>query len=172
MSWNVDKAHSSISFKIRHMMFAKVRGAFEQWDATLSFDPEHPAQLQTQATIQIDSITTSNADRDNHLKSPDFFDAANFPTMTFTSTHVEANGDALKLHGDLTIRGNTQKVALDVDFAQVGKDPWGNERVGFSATTTINRKDFGLTWNQAVEAGGVLVGEKVDIELELQFVKA
>ena len=172
MSWNVDVAHSSIAFKVRHMMFSKVRGTFGQWQAQVAFDPAHPASLSAQATIQIDSIDTQNGDRDGHLKSPDFFDAATHPTMTFASTRAEAAEDGLSLHGELTIRGVTQPVTLAVEFAQVGKDPWGNERVGFSASTTINRKDFGLTWNQALEAGGVLVGEKIEIELELQLIKA
>lgn len=171
MSWNVDPAHSSVSFKVRHMMFAKVRGSFDQWSASLDFDPAHPTKLAAQATIQTESVNTGNADRDGHLKSPDFFDVANFPQMTFSSSQVEVAGDQLKVHGALSVRGESRPVVLDVEFAQVGKDPWGNERVAFSATTTINRKDFGLTWNQAVEAGGVLVGEKVEIELELQFVK-
>ncbi len=171
-SWNFDPAHSEIGFRVRHMMFSKVRGSFESWTGEFIFDPEDFSKSKTTVTIDASSITTSNEDRDNHLKSGDFFDTEKFPHLRFESTSFEAVGDGkLKLHGELTIKDVTQPLTLDVEYHGKAVDPWGNDRVGFSATGSIHRKDFGLTWNQALEAGGVLVGDKVEIDLQVQAVK-
>jgi polyisoprenoid-binding protein YceI len=170
--WNFDTAHSTVGFQVKHMMFAKVRGEFTAWAGSVSFDPSDLNTFQVDVTIEAKSINTSNEARDNHLRSADFFDVEQFPTLTFGSTRVEAHGDTLKVFGDLVIHGVTQAITLDVERTGTGKDPWGNERTGFNATTVINRKDFGLGWNQALEAGGVLVGEKINIDLEIQVIKA
>lgn len=172
-TWNFDPAHSEITFKVRHMMFSKVTGSFKAWTGTFDFDPDAPESSSTEAKIDVASIDTGNEDRDNHLRSGDFFDTENHPQITFQSTSFEKIGNGkLKLHGELTIHGTTEAISLDVDYHGKAVDPWGNLRVGFTATTTLNRKDFGLTWNQALEAGGVLVGEKVDVELNIQAIKA
>lgn len=171
-TWNFDPAHSEIGFKVRHMMFSKVRGTFKTWSGDFTFDPENFAASKTSVKIDAASIDTSNDDRDGHLRSGDFFDAENFPHLTFESTSFEGVGEGrLKVHGNLTIRGTTKPIVLDVEYHGKAVDPWGNDRVGFSATATINRKEFGLTWNQALEAGGVLVGENVEVELQVQAVK-
>lgn len=171
--WNFDPTHSEIAFKVRHMMFSKVTGFFRSWDGEFHFDPETPENAKTTVHIDTTSIDTATADRDNHLRSGDFFDAENHPHLIFESTNFEGAGEGkMKVDGELTIRDVTRPVSLDVEFHGTGIDPWGNERVGFSASTSINRKDFGLTWNQALEAGGVLVGDKVEIEIEVQAVKA
>jgi polyisoprenoid-binding protein YceI len=171
-TWKFDTAHSSVGFSVKHMMFAKVRGTFDQWDGSVSFNPGDLSSLKTEVSVEIASINTSNEARDNHLKSADFFDVVAFPTMTFSSNEAIANGDKLQLRGSLTIRGTTQPVTLDVERTGAGIDPWGNRRVGFRAKTSINRKDFGLTWNQALEAGGVLVGEQIEIDVEVQVIPA
>lgn len=172
MSWQIDSAHSHIYFSVRHMMISKVRGSFETFGGTVAFDQAAPENTAVNIQIDINSIQTRNADRDGHLKSPDFFDAEQFPTMTFVSTKVEQedahNG---KLHGELTIKDVTKPVVLDVEYAGVAQSPWGTTSAGFSATAEINRTDWGLTWNQALETGGVLVGEKIKIEIELELVK-
>lgn len=172
-TWNFDPAHSEIAFKVRHMMFSKVRGSFQSWNGSFEFDPTAPESGQTEVRIDVASIDTSNGDRDNHLKSGDFFDTEKFPHIVFKSTSFEKLGEGkLKVHGELTIRGTTEAITLDVDYHGKAVDPWGNDRVGFSATASLNRKAFGLTWNQALEAGGVLVGETVEIELDVQAVAA
>lgn len=170
-NWNFDPTHSAISFTVRHMVFAKVRGRFASWSGNLKLDPNDLSQSQVSVEIDAASIDTGVADRDTHLRSPDFFDVESFPKLSFRSTRVEALGGArYRIHGELTIRDVTREVALETEYAGTGKDPWGNERAAFSASTSVNRKDFGLTWNQALETGGVLVGEKVDIELDVQAV--
>ena len=172
-TWNFDPAHSEIAFKVRHMMFAKVSGSFKEWTGDFSFNPENPSEASTRVSIDVASVDTSNEDRDNHLRSGDFFDVEAYPQIRFESTSFEKLGDGnLKVHGELTIRDVSQTVALDAQYHGKGIDPWGNERVGFTASTTLNRKEFGLTWNQALETGGVLVGEKVEVELNIQAVKA
>ncbi|RAL23841.1 polyisoprenoid-binding protein [Lujinxingia litoralis] len=171
-TWNFDLSHSDIAFKVRHMMFAKVSGRFTNWTGTLEFDPENPGDATTSVSIETASIDTANNDRDNHLRSGDFFDAETFPTLEFKSTGFKTEGKKLLVEGNLTIRDQTHPVTLDAEFLGKVVDPWGNDRVGFSATTIINRKEFGLTWNQAMEAGGVLVGEKIEIEINVQAVKA
>lgn len=169
-TWNVDSAHSAVNFSVRHMVFAKVRGRFGKWSAKLDLDPADLTKASVSVEVETTSVDTGVGDRDNHLRSADFFNVAEFPRLTFVSKKVEKAGSKYAVHGDLTIRGTTKPVVLDVVYDGAGKDPWGNQRVGFSASTSINRFDFGLNWNQALEAGGVLVGEKVDIEIELQAV--
>ncbi len=172
-TWNFDSAHSEVGFKVRHMMFSKVSGLFEEWSGDFEFDPDNPADTKVTADIDTASINTRNDDRDGHLRSGDFFDAENHPSIHFESKSTEKIDPAtLKIFGDLTIRGTTKPVELDVEYHGKAVDPWGNDRIGFTATTTINRKDFGLTWNQALEAGGVLVGEKVEVELQIQATPA
>ena len=170
-TWNFDPAHSEISFKVRHMMFSKVSGFFGDWEGDFTFDPDDPTAADIDVAIKAKSINTNNEDRDQHLISEDFLDVENHPVIKFESTKMDAGGDGdLTLAGNLTIRGETREVELDVDYHGKAVDPWGNDRVGFSATTTLNRKDFGLTWNQALEAGGVLVGDKVEVELNVQAI--
>jgi polyisoprenoid-binding protein YceI len=171
VNWNVDLAHSSIGFSARHMMFAKVRGRFGKYEVKAQLDEADPTKSTIAATIDATSIDTGVADRDTHLRSADFFDAEKFPTLRFESRRVDPiDADRFKLVGDLTIRDVTREVALDVERTGRGKDPWGNQRTGFHATTSLDRKDFGLKWNQVLEAGGVLVSDRIDIEIELQVI--
>lgn len=168
-TWQIDVAHSDVNFSVKHMMFSTVRGSFQDFSGRIYFDPTNPATASVEATILVGSVSTGPADRDNHLRSPDFFDAANHPEMTFKSTRVEAKSDAeATVYGDLTIRGTTREVALEVTFLGQGTNPWGQTVGGFQARTRINREDFGLTWNQALETGGVLVSKDVNIELDIQ----
>lgn len=170
--WNFDPAHSTAEFSVKHMMFTTVRGQFPELDGKLEFDPENPGASTIEATINVNSVNTRAADRDNHLCSPDFFDVENHPHMTFKSTNVEMTGDnTAKVTGDLTIRGTTRQVTFDVDYLGQGVSPFGDTRAGFNGTTRINREDFGLTWNAPLETGGVLVGKEVDIIVELQAVR-
>ncbi len=172
-AWNFDTTHSSISFSVRHMVFAKVRGQFRDWKGKVELDPDNVAAGRAEVEIEAASIDTGVADRDNHLRSPDFFDVETFPKLRFVSTSMEhAGGDRYRLHGELTIRDATRPVVLDVEYGGRAKDPWGNTRVAFTASTAVDRTDFGLKWNQLLEAGGVLVGERIDIQLELQAVAA
>ena len=171
--WNIDPAHSGAYFVVRHMVVSKVRGAFTRWNGTLTVDEERPENSRVEVHIDAASVDTRDPKRDAHLRSADFFDVERFPEVTFRSTRVASRGsDRLQVIGDLTIHGVTHSVTLDVDVLGRGKDPWGGERAGFSAKTAIHRGDFGLLWNQALETGGVLVGEKVEIELEVEAVKA
>lgn len=170
-SWSLDTAHSEVGFSIRHMMFAKVRGSFTRWSGSVSAD-EQGALTNVSADIEIDSIDTREPQRDGHLRSPDFFDAATHPKMSFRSTGVRGDtAGQFQIDGELSIRGTTRPVTLDVEYTGGGKDPWGNTRRGYRAHAKINRRDFGLNWNQALELGGVLVGETVEIEIETQLVK-
>lgn len=171
--WNIDTSHSSVGFSVRHMMFAKVRGRFAQWSGTVNLDPNDLTSSSVNVVIEAASIDTGVADRDTHLRSADFFDVEKAPQLTFVSKKIEAaGGERYKVHGDLTIRGITREVVLDTEYGGQAKDPWGNQRVAFTATTSVNRTDFGLKWNQLIEAGGVLVAERIDIELEVQAVQA
>jgi polyisoprenoid-binding protein YceI len=171
--WNLDTAHSGINFSVRHMVFAKVRGRFGGWSGTVRVDPNDLTGASVEVEIDAASIDTGVADRDNHLRSGDFFNVEEFPRLAFKSTKVEAvEGNRYRLRGELTIRDVTREVVLDVEHGGQAVDPWGNTRLAFSATTSIHRADFGLTWNQVLEAGGVLVGERIDIELEVQAVEA
>jgi len=172
-TWNIDSSHSGVHFAVRHMVVTKVRGAFTRYQGTIDFDEQEPEASKVSVRIEAASIDTREPQRDGHLRSADFFDVERFPTLSFESTKVEKlKGDRYRVTGDLVIRGVTQPVELEVEYLGVGKDPLGNERVGFQAETSINRKDFGLNWNQALEAGGVLVGDKVEISIDLQGLKA
>ena len=169
MNWQIDYAHSEISFMVRHMMISKVRGSFEDWSGTINFDPENPTNTTVDVTIQLASVNTREQQRDDHLRSPDFFDVETYPEMHFKSSKVEQkDANEGKLYGDLTIRGVTKPVVLDVEYAGQAQSPWGAISAGFSASATINRKDWGLTWNQTLETGGVLVADKVIISIELE----
>jgi polyisoprenoid-binding protein YceI len=172
-TWNIDSSHSGVHFSVRHMVVAKVRGAFNRWRGTVQFDEQNPAASQVSVEIDAASIDTREEKRDGHLRSADFFDVERYPTLSFQSTKVEPLGeDRYRVTGDLTIHGTTKQVELAATNLGRGKDPWGNERIGFEASTVINRKDFGLNWNQALEAGGVLVGDKIEIALDVEAVKA
>lgn len=173
-TWNIDPAHSVAEFKVKHMMISNVKGRFTRLTGTLVLDEANPANSRVEAVIDAMSITTGDEQRDAHLKSQDFFHADNFPALTFKSVAVKPVGEGeAKVTGDLTIHGITRPVTFDVEGPTApAKDPWGNTRVAISATTKINRKDFGLTWNAALETGGILVGEDVTITLDVQFVKA
>jgi polyisoprenoid-binding protein YceI len=172
-TWNLDPTHSGISFTVRHLVISKVRGSFGGFTAEVKLDPANLAASSAKVSIDVATISTGTADRDNHLKSPDFFDVAKFPTMTFVSGKVEVkNQEHFTLHGALTLHGVTKDVALDGTFGGVAKDPWGNEKAGFELKGSVNRKDFGLNWNQALETGGVLVSENVELNIELEVAKA
>lgn len=167
-TYKVDLDHSTVTFKIRHL-FSNVTGTFKQFEGTIDYTPGKPESWKGEGVIQAASIDTNVANRDKHLKGADFFDVEKFPTLAFKSTGVtDATETAAKVQGDLTIHGVTKPVVFDLDIHGVGKDPWGNVRAGFTAKTKINRKDFGLNWNQALETGGVLVGDEVEITLELE----
>ena len=171
-TWTLDPAHSQVEFGVRHMMISTVKGTFTELQGTLELDEDHIGNSSVEVEIDAASIDTRNEDRDQHLRSGDFFDVENHPSLTFRSTRVEKADDGLRITGDLTIRGETREVTLDAEELGRGTDPWGNPRVAFRAGTKIDRKDFGLTWNQALEAGGVLVGNEVSIELEVQAIPA
>jgi polyisoprenoid-binding protein YceI len=172
MTWQIDYSHSHIYFTARHMMISKVRGRFSQWEGVIEFDEQNPKNTTVDVTVDVSSINTRDEQRDGHLRSPDFLNVGEFPQMTFKSNRVVMEGaNEGKLYGDLTIRGVTKEVVLDVEYAGQAKSPWGTISAGFSAKGSLNRKDWGLTWNQALETGGVLVGEKVEIEVELELVK-
>jgi len=171
MSWKIDGSHSKVGFAVRHMMITTVRGAFATPTLELSFDPKDLSHSSVKVTIDAKSVDTNEPARDAHLKSPDFFDVENHPSITFKSTSVSRKGDEVEIVGDLTIRGTTRSVRLKGDVNGPAKDPWGGNRFAFSLSTDIDREDFGLTWNQALEAGGVLVAKKVKLEIELQLVE-
>jgi polyisoprenoid-binding protein YceI len=172
-TWNIDPVHSVAEFKVKHMMISNVKGQFTAVTGSLSLHESDVTQSSVEAAIEIVSIQTRDEGRDAHLKSADFFDAERFPTMQLKSTHIALQADGeLVVSGDLTIKDVTRKVEFAVEGpTQAAKDPWGNTRIGLAATTKINRKDFGLTWNAALETGGLLVGEEITITLDLQFVK-
>lgn len=169
--WTVDPTHSRIGFVARHMMVTKVRGTFKEYTAKVTVG-ENPLDSTVEVEVQMDSIDTGNADRDGHLRTNDFFDIAEYPTMKLVSKRFEVDGDDITMYADLTIKGVTKEVAFDLEFEGVGTDPWGGTRAGFSAEATVNRRDWGIEWNAPLEAGGVLVGDKVQIELDIQLVKA
>jgi polyisoprenoid-binding protein YceI len=172
MSWQPDYGHSVIEFSARHMMLAKVRGQFEKFTISIDADDANPAAASVEVQIDAASINTRDANRDGHLKSPDFLDVGNYPYITFKSTSVELKSDTeAVLHGDLTIRDVTRPVSLAVESHGLARSPWGTTNAGFSATTKINRKDWNLTWNVALETGGVLVGEEITVSIEVEFVK-
>jgi polyisoprenoid-binding protein YceI len=170
--WAIDSSHSGIHFSVRHMVIAKVRGQFARWAGTILAEDGDLGRATVDVVIDATSIDTGVGDRDTHLKSADFLNVATYPEITFKGTRVERQGeDQLKVIGDLTIRGVTREVALEVEYSGRARDPWGNERAGFAAKTAIDRKEFGLTWNQLLEAGGVMVGDRVTIEIEVEAVK-
>ena len=169
-TYEIDHAHSSIVFKIRHM-FSKVPGRFKKFSGTITVDPDVRDSVNATATIDVASIDTDEPKRDDHLRSPDFFDVAKFPTMTFKGgklTDINADHTKGKLTGELTIRDVTKPVVLDVEWFGKGKDPFGNEKIAFAGTTTLNRKDFGIIWNKTLDSGGYLVGDDVQVEISVE----
>jgi len=173
-TWNVDPVHSVAEFKVKHMMISNVKGQFTGVKGSLALDESDVTKSRVEVSIDAASITTREPQRDAHLKSPDFFDVEKFPALSFKSTTIKRTGEGeLAVAGDLTIHGITRNVVFTVEGpTPQAKDPWGNTRLGLSATTKINRKDFGLTWNAALETGGILVGDEVTITLDVQFIKA
>lgn len=172
-TWQIDPQHTQVEFEVKHMMFAKVRGRFEGVEGTLEIAPDNIGDSRVEAVVEAASINTGQAQRDEHLRSADFFDVERFPELRFKSRRVERREDGrLVLTGDLTMRGETREVSFDVEESGKGSDPWGNERAGFRAEATIDRQDFGLKWNQALETGGILVGNTVRIVLEVQAVRS
>lgn len=170
--WEIDPAHSSANFSIRHMMIAKVHGGFTKLSGQLTLDRKDPSKSSVEAVIDAASIDTREPKRDEHLRSADFFDVQKYPSIAFKSKRVEQDGDGTKVVGDLTLHGVTREVTLEVEgLDSEMKDPWGNVKIGASASTKIKRKEFGLTWNAALETGGVLVGDDVSITLDIQFIK-
>jgi polyisoprenoid-binding protein YceI len=173
IKWAVDVDHSSVDFAIRHMMIANVKGSFHKFSADVEADISDLTTANIEFTVDIASIDTRNKDRDGHLLSPDFFDAEKFPTMTFRSKNIKKIDEGeYEVSGDFTLHGVTKPETFSVTFEGQGKDPWGNEKAGFSAQGTINRADYGLTWNSALETGGVLVGDKVKVNLQIEASKA
>lgn len=173
-TWNLDPAHSAAEFKVKHMMISNVKGSVRGLKGVLKLDEANPARSSVEASADLNTLSTGDEQRDGHLKSADFFDAAKYPEMTFESTAIRdlGNGD-FEVEGNLTVHGVTKPVTFAVEgLGQPGKDPWGNLRVGLTAIAKINRKDFGLTWNATLETGGVLVGEEVVLTLDVQFIKA
>jgi polyisoprenoid-binding protein YceI len=172
-TWSVDSTHSVVEFKVKHMTISHIKGHFTRVSGTLLLNEDDLAQSSVEAAIEIDSIHTRDESRDEHLRGSEFFDAGQFPTMQLKSTHIALKSDGeLVVTGDLTIKGVTRSVQFAVEGpSPPTKDPWGNTRIGVSATTKINRKDFGLTWSAALEAGGLIVGEDISIALDLEFVK-
>lgn len=173
MAWNIDSSHSEVTFSVKHMMVSKVTGSFNVFKGKLEIDEEHPENSWVEAEADTSSINTRDERRDNHLRSADFFDAEQYPVISFKSKKIEPKSNSeYKVLGDLTLHGVTKEVAFDADYAgQVAKDPFGLQRAGLTATATINRKDFGLNWNVALEAGGVMVAENVKIEINLEATK-
>lgn len=170
-TWVIDPAHTSIAFSARHAMVAKVRGNFTAFEGQFSIDAANIAASAAAITIQAASIDTDNADRDGHLKSADFLDVEQFPTLTFTSTSVSQSGSTYNVTGDLSIHGITKQVTVPFELVGVSQDPWGNTKIGFEAETEISRKDFGLTWNAALETGGVLVSDTIKLSLDVEATK-
>jgi polyisoprenoid-binding protein YceI len=172
MSWKIDSAHSQVQFTVRHMMISNVRGRFEDFSGTIEFNEEDPTQTRIDVQIDAASINTREAQRDGHLKSADFFDVERYPSLRFTSREVrKVSDDHYRIIGDLTIRDITREVVLEAEYAGQVKSPWGTVSAGFSAHTRINRTDWGLVYNAVLETGGILVGEEVKIDLELELIK-
>ncbi len=170
-TWDIDVGHSAIHFWVRHMVISKVHGRFAKWSGALELDEQDLTRSTVDVRIDAASIDTQVADRDAHLRSPDFLDVAKHPEITFRSKRIVKAGDGYRVTGDLAVHGVAREVTLEAEFAGTGKDPWGNQRAGFSARTSIDRREYGLVWNAALETGGVLVGEKVEISIELEAVK-
>lgn len=170
-TWKIDPTHTTVGFSARHAMVAKVRGRFSEFEGTINVDGRSPENSSTEVVIKTASVDTQNADRDAHLRSADFFDVENHPEITFKSTSIKLDGEDFVLGGDLTVNGVTRPVEVDGTYVGVNGDPWGGTRIGFEGSTEISRKDFGLTWNAAIETGGVLVSDKIKIELDVEAVK-
>ena len=170
-AYKLDAAHSRIGFVARHAMVTKVRGSFDEWQGTAHIDTANPAASSVNLTIKAASVSTGNADRDGHLLSADFFDVENFPEWTFVSTAVSRDGDEWTVTGDLTIKDVTHAVTIEFEEGGSAKDPFGNLRIGFEGETTVNRKDWGLTWNAALETGGLLVSEKIKLEFDVSAIR-
>ena len=171
--WSIDPSHTHVGFGVRHLMISTVKGRFAEVTGTVSLENEDPGTAKIDVTIDVASIDTGVSQRDDHLRSPDFFDVARFPTLAFKSRRIErAGADALRVTGDLTIRDVTREVQLDVMELGSVRDPWGGQRAGYSASARINRSDFGLSWNQALETGGFVVGDEVALTLEVELVRA
>jgi polyisoprenoid-binding protein YceI len=172
-TWKVDPSHSSVGFEVRHLMISTVRGHFSEYDGTLEADPDDPSRSHAWGSVKVASIDTGDPDRDAHLRSPDFFDAERYPEMRFESTRIEhVEGGTYRVAGDLTIKDQTRQVEVDATVQGVGTDPWGNERVGIAIRGTINRTDFGLSWQQRLATGGMLVGEEVKIVIDVSMLRA
>ena len=171
MNWTIDGIHSHIGFSVKHMMVATVRGQFKQYRGTAAIDPTDFLRSQFAGEIDVASVDTGNEQRDGHLKSADFFDVENNPKITYKSTSVSVKGDEIVTVGDLTIGGHTAPIELVWEFGGVAKDPWGNVKAGFEGTAVINRSDWGITWNAALETGGFLVSDKVTLELEISAIQ-
>ena len=170
-TWKLDPAHTSVEFSAKHMMITTVRGRIADVEGTITIDEANPANSSVEAVMKVASLDTRNDQRDQHLRSADFLDAENFPEITFKSKRVQGTNERFKLTGDLTIRGTTKEITLDVTFEGRGRDPWGGERAGFAATGKIDRRDFGLTWNQTLETGGLLVANDIKLSIEAQATK-
>ncbi|SER74716.1 Polyisoprenoid-binding protein YceI [Propionibacterium cyclohexanicum] len=170
--YTIDPAHSTLEFVTRHAMITKVRGSFDEFSATAHVDGSQPSASHVEVEIQAASVNTRSADRDGHLKSPDFFDVEKFPTLKFVSREVKITGDdTVEITGDFTIKDVTKPLTIPFEFTGAATDPFGNQRIGFSGQVDVNRKDWGLTWNAALEAGGVLVSDKVKLEFEISAIK-
>jgi polyisoprenoid-binding protein YceI len=169
-TWTIDTSHSVLDFKIRHI-FSKTGGEFGEWGGTLEFDPQNPGSLAANVTVQTASIDTDNEDRDQHLRSPDFFNVEEFPTITFVSKSAEQRDGEWVLIGDFTMLGVTREIEIPFEFMGAGQNPWGQTVAGFSGSVTIDRKDYGMVWNKALDAGGALLGNEVTIDLEIEAVE-
>jgi polyisoprenoid-binding protein YceI len=170
-TWQIDPTHTTIGFSVRHAMIAKVRGRFTDFAGSFTLDGDNPANSSAQLTVLLTSVDTQNADRDNHLRSAEFFDVESFPEMAFISTGVEAKGNSFVVTGDLSVHGVTKSVPVKFELVGISQDPWGNTRIGFEGEAEINRRDFGLEWNVALDTGGVLVSENIKITLDVEAVK-
>lgn len=170
-TWKIDSTHSHIEFAVKHLMISTVKGRFGDVEGTIHIVDGDPSRSSVKATIKASSIDTRTGQRDDHLRSADFLDAANFPSLTFESTRITGDSSSFTVTGQLTIRGVTREITLHATNEGSGKDPWGGDRIGFSATTKLDRRDFGLVWNQAIESGGVVVGNEVKISIEIEAVK-
>lgn len=171
-NWSIDPTHSEIGFKVKHMMFTNVSGKFNAVDATIENDDDKFESSKINFNAEVASIDTNNEDRDNHLKSADFFDVENYPKLSFVSTDIKKiNENLFKISGDLTVKDVTKSIELETEYSGLMTDPWGNTKAGLSITGKINRKEFGLTWNAALETGGVLVGEEIKLISEIQLIK-
>ncbi|MEA2331998.1 MAG: hypothetical protein QOH58_2136 [Thermoleophilaceae bacterium] len=172
-TWKVDPTHSSVAFEVKHLMIATVRGHFSEFDGELEAAEDDPANSRARGSVKVASIDTGNAERDEHLRSPDFFDAERYPEMRFETTRIQhVEGGRYRVAGDLTIKDQTREVEVDATVEGAAEDPWGNERVGVSIRGTVNRTEFGLTWQQALASGGLLVGEDVRILIDISAVRA